>query len=570
MGIIELIKKVNLLILEKRVQLFFLLSILAVTLLLEIIGLGSVLPMISILFDENYINNVIDFLSSYFPSINITINQIYFLLPLFFIFLYVIKTISNIYLSVYLNRYIFNLTAKISNKIYSNLLEKEYPFFLKKNTSEFVKILFEEVNLFSSFLIYFFTLIVEISVIIIIITFLLFFEPLLTLAIVVFFSITSYLFYYFFKKKLTIWGQKREVIDKKLYLHLNSSFGAIKEIMIYRKNSFFEEVFFRENYTRSRIKANNQAVIQFPKIYLELIFVFAVFIFISTLIYLGFKKNEILILLGLFGFASLKIIPSLSKILNSLQQIKFYVPSLDIILKNYISILKPPRKFSLENSFSQIEFINVRFGFSKENHLIEKINLTLSRGESIGIMGKSGSGKSTLLNLLVGLLKPSSGKILINGLDIFKTDISNTIGFVSQFVFLNDDSILNNIIFGLPEKQVNIDRVYEILKIVELEKFVETLTDGIYSNVGERGMKLSGGQIQRIGIARALYRNPDIMIFDESTSALDQNTEKKIMKTIYDLKNTKTLIIVSHKKGILSKCDRIFELKDKNIKEIRK
>ena len=135
---------------------------------------------------------------------------------------------------------------------------------------------------------------------------------------------------------------------------------------------------------------------------------------------------------------------------------------------------------------------------------------------------------------------------------------------------MNDDSILNNIIFGLPEKQVNIDRVYEILKIVELKKFVETLTDGIYSNVGERGMKLSGGQIQRIGIARALYRNPDIMVFDESTSALDQNTEKKIMKTIYDLKNTKTLIIVSHKKGILSKCDRIFELKDKNIKEIRK
>ena len=174
------------------------------------------------------------------------------------------------------------------------------------------------------------------------------------------------------------------------------------------------------------------------------------------------------------------------------------------------------------------------------------------------------------MNLLVGLLKPSSEKILINGLDIFKTDISNTIGFVSQFVFLNDDSILNNIIFGLPEKQVNIDRVYEILKIVELKKFVETLTDGIYSNVGERGMKLSGGQIQRIGIARALYRNPDIMVFDESTSALDQNTEKKIMKTIYDLKNTKTLIIVSHKKGILSKCDRIFELKDKNIKEIRK
>ena len=165
--------------------------------------------------------------------------------------------------------------------------------------------------------------------------------------------------------------------------------------MIYRKNSFFEEVFFRENYTRSRIKANNQAVIQFPKIYLELIFVFAVFIFILTLIYLGFKKNEILILLGLFGFASLKIIPSLSKILNSLQQIKFYVPSLDIILKNYISILKPPKKFSLENPFSQIELINVRFGFSKENHLIEKINLTLSRGESIGIMGKSGSGKST-------------------------------------------------------------------------------------------------------------------------------------------------------------------------------
>ena len=283
----------------------------------------------------------------------------------------------------------------------------------------------------------------------------------------------------------------------------------------------------------------------------------------------GSDKNQITILLGIFAFAVFRIIPSFSKILNSFQQIKFYIPSLNIVHKYFKSNNKLKDKKLIKSSFNSIKFSEVSFGYRNKNLTLENINFTLRKGDNIGIIGKSGSGKSTFINLLVNLLKPNSGNIYLNNnLSLDSLNLSKIFGYVSQSIFLSDDSILNNIAFGIEKDNIDLERVKIVLKLVELNDFVDNLPEGIFSSVGERGMKLSGGQIQRIGIARALYSDPEIIIFDESTSALDSLTEKKIIKTIYSLGKIKTLIIISHKKELLNNCDSIYLISNQNLKKI--
>ena len=195
---------------------------------------------------------------------------------------------------------------------------------------------------------------------------------------------------------------------------------------------------------------------------------------------------------------------------------------------------------------------------------LKDINLKIKKGQIIGIIGESGSGKSTLVDLIIGLHKPISGKILIDGISGFQTSQSwrNSIGYVSQTIYLTDDTIKNNIALGIPENKIEETRIVELLEQVQLKKFINNLELGVNTKVGERGVQLSGGQRQRIGIARALYHNPDILILDEATSALDMETEIEIMRSINYLKRHKTIIIIAHRLSTLKSCDSIYKIDD--------
>ena len=283
----------------------------------------------------------------------------------------------------------------------------------------------------------------------------------------------------------------------------------------------------------------------------------------------GKEISALISILGVFVAATFRMIPSLNRIISSLQIMKYHKPSVDIIYSEINSFFntqiikkEPNNCFSFKN---KIEFINTSFNYNKNNKVLNKINITINKGQIVGFIGESGSGKSTLVDLLIGLFKPSEGEIVIDGQkDINQTQAwRNQIGYVSQSIYLLDDTIINNIALGVSSIDIDLERINQVIEQCQLKEFVASLDKGIETNVGERGVQISGGQKQRIGIARALYRNPTILILDEATSALDYDTEKQIINSVVKNKGDKTLIMIAHRLNTLEECDFIYDLNKK-------
>ena len=272
--------------------------------------------------------------------------------------------------------------------------------------------------------------------------------------------------------------------------------------------------------------------------------------------------------------ATIRIIPSVNRILLAIQTINFGEAAIKMISdnfnesdsKNNYTKIMDLGKFNFSKN---LNFENVDFKFNNDTQIFNKINFNIQKGDFVGVFGETGVGKSTLLNLLLGLIKPSGGEIKVDNYDIHKNlrGWQLKIGFVPQNIYLLDDSISKNIAFGFDGNKIDKERLENTIKEAQLEKFVQSLPDKENTFVGERGMQVSGGQLQRIGIARAIYSNPEVLIFDESTSSLDNETELKIMETIKSIKKDKTIIFVSHKKTPMKFCNKIFELKKNKIFE---
>ena len=276
--------------------------------------------------------------------------------------------------------------------------------------------------------------------------------------------------------------------------------------------------------------------------------------------------------IGLFAIASFRMLPSINKILVSLQNIRSTLPAVDVLSSELNN--KDENKKSFENKKELIfkdslALENVSFKYSdKRKFEFNKINLKIKKNKMIGLIGESGSGKSTLVDLIVGLLLPDEGSIKVDGQNINNhlDDWRSKIGYVSQTTYLMDESLEKNIAYTLNEDEIDKTRVNETIRLSELDKVLVGLPDGIKTIVGERGVQLSGGQIQRIGIARALYHNPELLIFDEATSSLDSTTEDKIINTIKNFKNIKTIIIISHRLSAVKHCDKVYNLENGLIK----
>lgn len=563
---ISTLKKINFIITKRqRKGLVFLTLLLFIGMVLEVFGLGILIPAISLLLDPEMIDKtpLISSIRNYLSEIS---NQNFIILFLVaIVVVYLVKALFIVFLTHKQNRFLANINAYISNNLFANYMNQPYSFHLDRNASELLKNIQIEIAGLSVFFLSLITLFIEGGFTISVLTTLIYIEPIGALSIGLFYGLLSIIFFQFTKNKLKIWGKQRQDLDSQTTKIALEGLGGIKDLLILGKTSFFTDMFSSKKYLKARVNSNHSTFSQLPRFFLEFLSIIGLVSFIILMLFQGKDTTSLISILGVFVAATFRMIPSLNRIISGVQSMKYYSNSLDIIHKELKINNRPNQAISQKTQFNfqnDIKLENISFSFNEDRVILKNINLKIKKGETIGIIGESGSGKSTLIDLILGLHKPTSGQIIIDGVSGLQTNQQwrKKIGFVSQSIYLIDDTIKNNIALGVQENEINDLKIIELLKQVQLEEFIINLKFGVNSKVGERGVQLSGGQRQRIGIARALYHDPDVIILDEATSALDNETEKDVMESFNNLKGVKTIIMIAHRTSTLKDCDFIYKI----------
>ena len=469
------------------------------------------------------------------------------------------------------SKYLYNLQSNISLALLKKYLAMDYTFHVKNNSSQLIKNVQIETNNFTQFILApFFQLLADFFIVFSILTVLFILNFKTAFFIIIFFLIAYFILKILTRRSIQESGAIRFTLEGTRLKEIQQGLGGIKEIKLGGLENIFLKNYdnLNKNYTNTLAKFIFLG--QIPRLWYEISGVLIILVFLFFLNNTQAQKDFINLvpLLSIYGLAAFKLLPSANRITSSIQSLNFNMKLITKIYYdlNLVSNSKYEKNYIGKNiSFSKvIEIKNIKFSYNDFNGLVlNDLNLKIKKGECIGIVGSSGSGKSTLLDIFSGLLTPTNGDILVDGKNIFEniTQFRSIIGYVSQFIYLQDDTLDNNIIFSKPD---NIDKhkLEDVKKLSLIDEFSEKLPLKGKTIIGENGISLSGGQRQRIGIARALYRDPEILIFDEATSALDTVSEENIIKNIEKLKRRKTMIIITHRKSTLRDCDKIFSLKE--------
>ena len=555
----------------KKLIVIFILTIL--TAIFELLGIGIIIPILNIFAGNNFLQytNYFNFLA------DVRKEKILGFLLILLIFVYFFKFFLLKKLIYMQNDFSHRLFTDISRKIFKNYLYKNFAFHLKKNSSELIRNTQGESNLFSFGIIFpLVRLLSETLIFFSICILLIIYDWQASAITIVLMSSVGFILLKFTNEKLKRWGKKRQFHSNLVLKQLQQSFRSIKEIILNNLEDIFLDKFHYHNLENAIAGRNRDTTVQLPRLILELVGVTTFIILTIFLLSAGKTISETFVTIGVFFFAATRLLPSISKIAQSVQTIKFNAVVVDLIyseLKDFENN-KNNREYktSQKNNFEfkNINFENVSFSyFERDMKVLNDINIEIIKGDKIGVVGKTGSGKSTFLNLLCGLLKPNQGKIKINTNIDLKESLffwQKKIAYVPQNVSILDESILFNIALENDLNKINLEKINEILKTVNLYDYIYSLKKNIYELAGENGKIFSGGQCQRIGIARALYKNVEIIILDEATSALDEITETKILEKIFE-KKTFTIVTISHRKNSVKDCNKIFEIKDKTLKQ---
>ncbi|MDA9272979.1 ABC transporter ATP-binding protein/permease [Flavobacteriaceae bacterium] len=554
---------------KQRIGLFTLSSMIFVGMILEIFGLGILVPIISIMQNpeliENYqYLNIFNNKTDYKSLIQIFLGAIFFL--------NISRAFYMLFLTYLQSKYITKVTANISNMLFANYLDQSYSFFLHTNTSRLIKNIQVEVNGFNAYLTSYVSLLTEGLMMTAVLITVFVVQPIGALVFFIFVGSVSYLILKLSKGRLTYWAKIRESFDNQLSKLLLEGLGGIKDFKIFNKEDFFKNKFSNLNIKKSNIAAKHLTLSQTPRFLLEVTLIVGILIYITYMYFSKIDSSSVFASLGLFVAASFRLIPSVNKLIVALQSISYHKISIDILTKEFNLKQKINRTKEQPIIFTnRIEIKDLSFKYEAQNELqLDSLNFQISKGQKIGIIGESGSGKSTFIDLFMGLLDPNFGDILVDGNSIYKADKNwkAKIGYVPQSIYLLDDSIANNVALVDNDQEIDIRHLEKVLKDVGLYEFIKSLPEGVFTNVGEKGANLSGGQLQRVGLARAFYRKPEILILDESTSALDPITEKVILDSIYKMDNKLTVIFISHKQSNLDKCDVVFKIENNKIFKI--
>lgn len=584
----NLLSKVNYIFDKKQKLQSVLLCIgLFVGALLELVGVSFITQLVTLISNPEKIhsNEIMQYCYDFF---NMTSDRQFFLFVVIaLIFVYLIKNLYLLWINYVQYTFVFNNQLRLSGRLIDCYLKKPYTYHLDNNSAEMVRNVMLDSERFFQMLLSVFLTLSELLVSALLCVFLLIVDPVITISVVAILAVFTGLYLILFKGKAKKYGKTNQIYDGKMHQSINQALGAVKDIKILHREKYFADSFLAYGKKKMTAVRNNNVLGQFPKYLIETVCIGTVLLVLVFKIYKGEDLNTMIPQLAAFAIAAFKLLPSVSKINNYANLIVFLKPSVDLIYRdikdtedmvNYEIADESGNIIEINDDGSQnkdtcyvadkISINNIVYRYPHtDRDVLNGISFEIPLGKSIGFIGESGSGKSTLADVILGILTPTSGTVMYGNMDVHKHPLkwSKKLAYIPQSIFLCDDTIRNNVAFGIDEDKIDDEKVWKALREAQLEQFVKSQPDGLDSMVGERGVRISGGQRQRIGIARALYDNPEILVLDEATSALDTGTESAVMEAIEKLSGTMTLIIIAHRLTTIKNCDYVYKVENGNI-----
>ena len=557
--------------LDKR-KVFYVLILVMGMAFIESAGVISIMPFLAVLSNpevvasNHYLKRLYDF-----TGVSNTQN---FILYLGFLSLIIVicSTVFKIITQYAVNRFASLQRHYFSTRLLKIYLQQNYEFFIQRNSAALVKNILSEVDqLIWTMILPALTLMSYGIVLLSMVGILLLYDPLMAVATAFVLGLFYASIYMLVRKKLTQIGQEFTQANKERYQTCQEALAGIKDVMINNAKQGYIDQFEQSSRIFARHIATRDTLGQVPLNIIETVGYGCLIGLAMILVVSGKEVSHILPILGLYGFAAYRMLPAAQNIYRSISQIKFSEQVL-FILKPEFALEKTEPINSLNSGIQRLKFENfirlenISFAYPNgpEHPVLKDFNVEIEKNSSLGVVGKSGSGKSTLMDIMLGLLHPQKGQVLVDGVALNGTKIvawRDLVGYVPQSIYLADKTIAENIAFGIHPDQIDLEQVKFVAKQAQIDNYIQSqLALGYDTIVGERGVMLSGGQRQRVGIARALYKNPQVLFMDEATSALDTETEQAVNEAIQSLNGKMTMVIIAHRESAVAKCDRILKL----------
>lgn len=572
----KILKKLNVLLDKKQKSMMVLLAfIMCLGALVEALSVGAILPVLKVILEpQSFLENPV---MAYVFEISPFTAQKPFAIAILLsmVVAFVVKNIYLFFEQKLLYRFIFTNQFRTSERMMKNYMRRNYEFYLNADTSVIQRSITSDVNNMYALIQALMQLFSEVVVFAALSVFCLLTDPVMTIMMVILLSITLLIIKVILKPVLKKAGSDNQDYYSGLFKWISQTVTGVKEVKVSGKENYFigEYIKCGKGYVGAVQKytlLNNV-----PRLLIETVCVTGMVLYLIYLYCKGQNVADTMLVLGGLAMAITRLMPSANRINNYLNNIAYFEPffmGVSDNLQDEISeqksdvagLERPKEKLEVKK---EIELKDVRYKYpGTDVYVLDGASMKIPVGSAVGIVGTTGAGKSTIVDVMLGLLKLQSGEVSADGVNVFEKDnyrkwLKN-IGYIPQTVFMLDDSIRKNIAFGIPEEEIDENRIWEVLKEAQLDEFVRSLPEGIETGIGERGIRLSGGQRQRISIARALYEDPEVLVLDEATSALDGDTEQAIMDSVNSLHGRKTLIIIAHRLQTIEKCDAVYRIKE--------
>lgn len=573
-----ILKKINYIFEKKQKQKLVVVTFLiTIGTALETIGIAAIIPFINlILYPEDVMGN--QYIQVLCHRFNIyESNQLIIVMAIILMLIYIVKNIYLLFMYHIQYQFTYNSQKKLAHKMMNCYLQQPYTFHLQHNSAELINNITSDVDTFFATVLQCIQVATDASICIAVIIMLLVVDKTITISVVGVLTIFVILFVKGYKSRVKTVAENRRKYAIEITKCIQQAFGGVKEVKIMNREFYFSNNFEKLCTMHMNTRKVGAVYTVIPKPVMETICVVSLLAVISFKILLGVEAEYFIPTLSVFAVAVVRILPSASKIAANLNSIMMGKRSIDAIytdLKNmeqldvvveYSDKIEDNDKMIFNE---QIEIKNLEFMYpNSDKNVLNKIDIVIPKNRSIAFVGQSGAGKTTMADILLGVLRAKKGDILVDNISIYDKlqDWQRNLGYIPQTIYFTDDTIRRNIAFALDDKVIDDCKVWESLEKAQLKGFVESLEEGLDTLIGERGTRLSGGQRQRLGIARALYNDPDVLILDEATSALDNETEKAVMEAIDSLSGEKTLIIIAHRLSTICNCDIICEFMEGKV-----